>query len=276
LLIEECLQRWEQESRHGIVDTGRYRCPFVVWGRGPSLVLIPGMASTAINFVLLMARLQEHFCCISYNLPDGEQDGARLMEYRHDDLVSDLFALLDHLGIRQSYVLGSSLGSTVALAAMHAQPGRFARAVLQGGFARRPLAAAEIFCAHWARYWPGRLGQLPLTPQIITRTHRAPFLQREPAVWDFFIEHTLNVPLRAFASRALMLSRLDLRPILPHIQKPVMMVCGDADPLVGKSCERELYEGLPGVARAEIEQCGHQPQQTHPEVLAEIVTQFLK
>ncbi len=275
LLLSECLERWRREAQPGVVATGRYRCRYVVWGRGPTLVLIPGMAMDAVGFVLLMARLQAHFRCISFDLPDGEADGAHLMTYHHADHVADLFALLDHLALRQCFVLGSSFGSTIALAALHAQPGRFSRVLLQGGFARRPLAWAEVLAASFARFLPGRLAHWPLARKIVEHHQRDALQGREPAVWRFFVEQHLKMPLRALAARALLIHRLDLRSILPALTQPILMVCGDRDPLVGKTCEQELKQGLPLVARAEIENCGHLPQLTHPEVLAEVVQQFL-
>lgn len=275
LLLRECLERWRTEAQHGVFDTGRYRCRHVVWGRGPTLVLIPGMGLDAVGFVMLMARLQAHFRCVSFDLPEGEGDGARLMTYRHTDHVADLFALLDHLSIRACILLGASFGSTIALAALHAEPRRFARAILQGGFARRRLAPAEVLAASFARFLPGRMAHLPYARQVLAHSQRAPFEDREPEVWDFFVAQNLRIPLRAFAARALLIHRLDLRPILPTIKQPVLMVCGDRDPLVGKACEAELKQGLPLVARAEIENCGHLPQLTHPEVTAEVVRQWL-
>jgi pimeloyl-ACP methyl ester carboxylesterase len=274
-VLADCLSRWDREAHAGVVDTGRYRCRFVLWGRGPALVLIPGMGMDAQGFLMLMARLQSSYRCISYDLPDGSADGANLMRYRHADLADDLFALLDHLAIRKTHVLGSSFGSTIALQALHAQPGRFERAILQGGFARRPLARAEVLAASFARFLPGRLGHLPLVRRILDHNAGAEFADRERDVWNFFVGQSLKIPLRAFASRALMIHRLDLRPILPTIRKPTLLVCGDRDRLVGKACELELMQGLPLAARAEIEGCGHMPQLTHPEVLAEVVRQFL-
>jgi 3-oxoadipate enol-lactonase len=276
LVLSACLEHWHREAQHGEVNTGRYRCRYVVWGRGPTLVMVPGMASDAISFVMLMDRLKSRFRCVSYELPEGGPDGARLMTYRHEDLTRDLFALLDHLRIAECYLLGFSFGSTIALAALHQQPQRFRRAILQGGFARRPLAPAEVLVASFARFLPGTLGQLPLRRRVIEHNHREPFMQRDADVWEFFMEHTCRIPLRAVAARVLMIHRLDLRSILPAIQQPMLMICGDHDPLVGKACEQELRQGLPNVARAEIEHCGHQPHQTHPEVMAEVVRQFLQ
>src|SRR5204862_2177725 len=128
-------------------------------------------------------------------------DGARVRSYRHADHVADVLALLDHLAVRQCYLLGSSFGSTIALAAMHEQPARFARGILQGGFARRPLAFAEVLAASFARFLPGRLGILPFVERVLARMVKREFLPREPALWDFFVGLNVNTPLNAFASR---------------------------------------------------------------------------
>lgn len=275
LVLSECLDAWQREAERGEVDTGRYRLRYGAWGHGPALVLIPGLCSDARMFVLLMARLRSHFRCIAYDLPTGADDGARLTRYRHDDLVRDLFALLDHRRLRQCFLWGSSFGATIALAALAEQPRRFMRAIVQGGFARRPLAPAEVLAVHWARYLPGTVGAVPLLERLTRRNHFAPFAERGAAEWEFFLQRQGAVPIRAFAQRALLMHHTDLRDRLPRIDVPVLLVTGDSDPLVGKASEHELRAGLPLAARAEIERCGHYPHLTHPEVCAEVVRQFL-
>ncbi len=275
LVLGECLQQMRAEAEFGEVETGRYRCRYVAWGRGPALVMIPGMASDAESFVMLVARMRSRFRCIAYDLPEGVTDGARLMRYRHADLVDDLFALLDHLDIRKSILYGFSFGSTIALSAAQQSPTRFSQIVLQSGFARRPLAPAEVLAASFARFLPGRLGYLPMVRAIVEKNHREPFLARETAVWEYFVKRHCAVPLRAFAHRALMLHRIDLRANLATIQPPTLLVCGDRDPLVSRACEAELQAGLRRFTRAELEQCGHQAHLTHPEVLADVLQQYI-
>jgi pimeloyl-ACP methyl ester carboxylesterase len=275
LVLADCLAEWRREATSGVADTGRYRCRYFAWGRGPTLVLVPGMASDAEAFVLLAARLKSTFRCVGFDLPDGRGDGARLRHYRHADHVADLVALLDHLRVQRSFLLGFSFGSTIALAALARHPQRFMRAVLACGFARRPLAPAEVLLASWARWWPGRLAQLPFARSSTEQMHRAPFEARDADVWEFFLRRHLDVPIAAFAQRALLVHKTDLRAQLPTIQQAVLLAVGDRDPLVGQAATEELRRGLPNVARAELENCGHQPHLTHPEVLAEVVKQFL-
>jgi pimeloyl-ACP methyl ester carboxylesterase len=275
LVLTEVLDQYFREAERGVCDTGNYRCHYYSWGRGPALVFIPGMCDEGLSFVLPIARLKDHFRCIAFDLPDGKDDGAKLGRYHHADHVTDLLALVEHLGLRQAYLFGSSFGSTIALGALGLKPERFPRAVLQGGFARRPLAKAEVMLASWARYWRGHMAALPFRNTLLKTSHEAPFIEREPGVWNFFMQRSGAPLMAAVARRALMIHRTDLRPLLPQIHLPVLLICGDHDPLVGKQCEQELQRGLPLASRAEIENCGHLPQYSHPEVLAEVVTRFL-
>jgi pimeloyl-ACP methyl ester carboxylesterase len=275
LVLSTCLAQFERESARGVCDTGRYRMPYRIWGRGPALIVSPGLCDDAEAFVLLMARLSQRYCCIAYDLPTGVGDGARLSAHSHADLVQDLFALADHLRLDSAMLLGASFGSTMALSAMARAPQRFPIGLLQGGFAKRPLAPAEVLLARFARYWPGQIGQLPFWLNRLQRLHAAEFAALEPARWPFFLEHHAGVPIAAVAHRALLVHQVDVRALLPTIRQPVMMICGEHDPLVDRACEDELRAGLPNVARAEIEGCGHLPHFTHPEVLCEAIEQFL-
>ncbi len=273
--LGEALARFERQASHGVCDTGRYHMPYFVWGEGPPLLFIHGVSDTGHSFLLPISRLSAQFRCIAYELPSGQGDGARLNRYTHADLVQDVWALLDHLRIPQSYVLGSSFGSTIALAALHERPQRTPRGILQGGLAWRPLRRAERFVARVARLLPGRMARLPLRERMIDRVHSRPFTQRPLAVWKHFLELTGRTPIRTLGYQAHWLDQVDLRPLLPEVRQPVLLVCGERDPLIGRAHEEMLLKGLPNAGRVMIEGCGHTPSYTHPEVLAEVVRQFL-
>lgn len=272
--LHEAQQQFAREARHGVCDTGRYRCPYYVWGTGPPLLFIHGLCDDRLSFLLPIAFLCRHFRCIAYDLPTGRGDGAKLGRYHQEDLVADVFALLDHLGEEQTYLYGSSYGSTITLAALHQRPASFPRAVLQGGFAYRPLAPAELLLASFGRWWPWPMARLPMR-SVLRQGHFAPFAGRPPARWDYFLQRCGAPPMQAVARRAWLLHNTDLRSLLPQICQPVLLICGDRDPLVNKSCEEVLLHGLPRAYRVELPACGHLPQYSHPEMLAEVVYQFL-
>lgn len=271
LSLPEALERFRNEAIPGECNTGRYRCNYYSWGDGPPLVFVPGLCDGAMSFVMPIALLSEHFSCIAYDLPAG----AELKQYRHADYVADLAALLDHLRIAECTLFGFSFGSTITLEALRRWPKRFPRAILQGGFARRPLGPGEVLLASLARYWPWPLGNLPLRVKVLEYAHRAPFRAAPPECWTYFVERQGTAPMSAVARRALVLHQLDLRRLLPAIQQPIMMICGEYDHLVDKNCEQALLEGLPHVERVELAGCGHMPQFSHPAAMAEATRGFL-
>jgi pimeloyl-ACP methyl ester carboxylesterase len=273
LRLADSLPQWQREAQHGGGDTCRDHCRHYAWGLAPALVFIPGLSLESTSFVMAMSRLRTHFRCVGYELPTG--DAANLTRYRHQDLRDDLFALLDHLRLERCYLLGFSFGATVALAALADQPRRFPRAVLVGGFARRPLAWTEVMLAHWARYWPGRVAALPFADHAIRRHNIELYATRPPSELDHFCAAELQPLLRTVAARALLMHRTDLRPLLARIAQPTLLIYGDRDTHVGRLYKDELKQALPNAARAEIESCGHYPQRTHPELFTEITRQFL-
>src|SRR5262249_35908625 len=169
LPLAEVLVRFSQQAAQGVCDTGRYRMPYFVWGAGPPLVFVHGIADTSRSFLAPIARLSAHFRCIGYDLPGRPGDGARLWRYRHDDLVAALWALLDHLEIERAYLFGSSFGATVALRAMRAAQGRLPRAIVQAGTAYRPLRRAAFWLSWLGRFLPGTVKRIPRREKILEK-----------------------------------------------------------------------------------------------------------
>jgi pimeloyl-ACP methyl ester carboxylesterase len=97
------------------------------------------------------------------------------------------------------------------------------------------------------------------------RRHFQPFAARTPDVGQFFIEQAGSVPTRTLARQVLRQQQLDVRPLLKDIRQPVLLLDG----------EQELLRELPNARRAEIVGGGRFACLSHPEVLAELVREFL-
>jgi len=273
--LDEAHRRFDHEAVRGVCDTGRYRMPYFSWGEGPPLVFVHGAMDSSQAWIMTASRLRAHFRCVAYDLPTGRDDGARLGRYTHAELVRDFWALLDHLNLPRSYVLGSSFGSTIALTAMRERPERLPRAVLQGGLALRPLRRLERVLARIGRFLPGTTGRLPLREKVTMKINGAGFREKPEQLYRHFVETTGRTPVKAFAHQALVLDTVDLRPILPEVRQPVLLFCGDLDVVVRPVHAEILLNGLPNARRVVVEGCGHVPAYSHPEVLAEMVRQFL-
>jgi pimeloyl-ACP methyl ester carboxylesterase len=269
--------RFESEPKLAYCQTGRYRMRYYDWGTGPTVVKVHGLCDEPLTFCMLLAELVDRgFRVVAYDLPNGVDDGARLTQYRHDHYVDDLIALTDHLALTRADILGTSFGSTITLRALARNPERFRKAALQGGFARRPLQPYERWPATLARYWSWRMNQLPLRRRVMAPIDLPQFVNCPPEIHSFLVECSGKTPVRAAASRALTISLLDLRPQLPSIPHPVLMIGGDRDAVVHRWCEAEVENGVPNVRRVELTPCGHYPQYTMPVPYAEALATFFR
>ena len=154
--LEE-VKTYDAGAQVGFWQGPRYRMTYRVFGQGPPLVLIPGIASTYRGYALTLNKLAERFRTVIYDYPGEHRgDGSRLSRISHDDLVDDLFGLIDHLNFGRVYLFGLSFGTTVTLKALHREPRRFPKAVVQGAFAHRGFTTAERVALRLGRLTPDR------------------------------------------------------------------------------------------------------------------------
>ena len=274
IAVADALERLGREGRPGVCPTRKYLCRYALWGEGPPIVFIHGISDVARSFAMMAADLCRNFTCILYELPTGEEDHAGMGGYRHQHFVDDLIELLNHLNLERAYLFASSFGATIALRAMADHPHRFARAVLQGAFARRPVHPREVILAQFARYWKGRMRSMPVRTSLKNPKEAMVFDSAPPDRAAFLQDNCGSAPIGTVARIGLVIARLDLRPTLRKVQQPIRLIGGDRDGIVPLPLEQEVLQGLPNAERIEIPMCGHVPQYTHAALLAELTRQF--
>ena len=267
--------RYDQTAEVGTWNGPRYRMTYRVLGQGPPLIWVPGIAATYRGYAMALNLLAERFQTIQYSYPGDAPDGARLGRISHDDLVDDLFGLIDHLGLGKVFLAGLSFGSTVVLKALAREPRRFPRAVLQGAFAHRRFTLAERAALIVGRRFPGTLARLPLHEAVLSYNCRGDFPSLIADRWDFHLEQHRLTPIRALAHRTTLVTRLDLRPILPTISTDVLLIHGREDRVVPPSHLEVLSAGLPRAEAVVMPTVGHIPHLSHVDGFARLIGDWL-
>lgn len=267
---------YDQEATSLVWVGPRYRMNVHLLGQGPPLVIVPGIASTYRSYALVARRLSDQFQTIVYDYPgEDPSDHAQLGSITHENLVDDLIGLLDHLGLAEVFPFGLSFGTTVTLKALHREPARFPRAALQGAFSHRRLTTAERLALAIGRRLPGTASRLPLHRPILSVFSRDQFGSAPPDRWTFYLDQNGLTSIAGLSHRVDLLSRLDLRPILPEIATPLLLIHGSEDGIVPIARFEELKAALPNVSASLVPGIGHQPHLTHPDLLADQVRQYL-
>lgn len=275
--FQEAWQRFQRHAQKATLCTGRYALRYFTWGKGQPVVFIHGMADAPEAFVAVMDQLCTFCRCVAYALPNGWNDSVVLSRYRLQDYVADLLVLLDHLSITEAVLVGSSFGSLVTIYALMQLPQRCRAGVLQNGFAYRPLCGWEMLLVRWGRRLPGWFADWPYLYDVVMRQLEPVLATQVPdVVGHLYRWHGAHTPISAAAWRGWMIGRTDLRPLLPRIRQPVLLVTGDRDRLVPPQCWQELQRLLPLCYRVDIPGCGHYPQYTHPLEMARAIAAFLR
>lgn len=273
--LSDALKFYQAQMKTVDLRTSHYVARCRILGQGPPLLVNPGLASTYEGFALFLKTLSEQFQTIIYDYPgDRQGDESRLSRISHDDLVSNIFEILDGLNIGKAFLIGISFGSTLTLKALAQQARRFPKAAIQGGFARRTFSVPEKLALKMGRLFPGQVGNLPLHQTVLNYNNRLHFPHEIDDRWEHYVAQNALTPIRSLAHRLDLITRLDLRPLLPTIQTPVLLAQGNEDRIVPQRYFEELQKLLPSAQGAILPLVGHQPHYTHPEALAQLFANF--
>lgn len=202
-------------------------------------------------------------------------DVAPLGDLTMDDYVSDVVALLDHLGISSAVVGGISMGGYVAFALQRRAPERVRGLVLadtrsqaDGDEAR---AKRREMLALIARDGVAGVADA-MVPALVGRTTLRERPDTVAQVRRFVLA---NHPEALRAAVSAMMTRPDSTPLLPSIKRPALVVVGDEDAITPVADVRSMHEAIPGSRFSVLRAAGHLPNLEAPEAFSAALGGFL-
>jgi pimeloyl-ACP methyl ester carboxylesterase len=260
------------------VDDGQLY--YEVLGSGPPLLLLPGLGRGTSYYDPVTPLLTDQFQVIRVD-PRGVGRSSRgPLPYTYERWSQDYAALLDHLRIEATAVVGCSQGSAMAMHLADCHPERVSVLVLIGALASvdrfielnvrlritlaRKLGLGEEmrdFVALWT-----------FGHELLDRPEADRLLQ---AGLDAIKEHT---PDNYIALCESLLDWGHRKPSflerLPHIEQPTLVACGCNDYWIPPKFSREVARAIPGAQYVEMKDCGHVPVREQPKASAEMITSF--
>jgi proline iminopeptidase len=245
-------------------------------GSGPLFVCHPGGPGFSSRYFADMTGLGERFTLVMLNPRGSEGSDAPedVRAYRTEDYVSDLDELREHLGLERMLLLGHSHGGVVAAAYAAAHPDRVEKLVLASTLARfaaeHDRAMKDGMERRSAEPWyedarealeREEAGDFENDDELRELAKRefpfyfAHFGDSERDFLDWLGEETPNGdPLHLFNTE--ILKTFDLRPDLPKITAPTLVITGDLDFITGPVCAAD-FASIPGKRTVIVEDCGH-------------------
>jgi pimeloyl-ACP methyl ester carboxylesterase len=266
-----------------------HRVRYLQAGRGPVVVLVHGITSSAECWRPAIERLSRHYTVIAPDLLGHGESAKPRGDYSLGAYASGIRDLLSVLGHDRVTIVGHSLGGGIAMQFAYQFPERTGRLVLvsSGGLGREvnlllraaSLPGAELVLPFLAPRWIGpvlgraeavgeRLG-MRTGPDIAEMLRGFVSLSDKATRWAFL--HTLRGVIDPLGQRISGRDRLYLAANLP-----TMVIWGERDPIIPAHHGRAAHEAMPGSRFECFHDAGHFPQLNDPDRFADVLREFLR
>ncbi len=272
-LLESGAEFSAGRGESGCAHLKRYTAEYRVWGEGPPLVLVPGLAG---GFELLgpLARLLAlRFRVISYQLRGEDDCFALRQRFGLQDLVEDLAEFLDWHYLERPILCGVSFGGVLALEFAARFPSRLRALVVQGAGARFERSLLQQVAGVVLSRYP-----LPADNPFINQFFNLLFggRQKPGPLFEFVTRRCWQTDQSVMAHRFRLVEGFDIEERLERIAAPTLVMTGDRDLLVSDGSLKALCRGIRRCEQARVAGCGHLAFVTRPQRIASEIHRFLE
>ncbi len=246
------------------------RIHYRVYGEGTPLVMLHGLGSSGVDWFPVTPTLAARYRLILIDLRGHGLSSLSLSrDYRVERMAEDVLAVMDHLGLEQTAMLGLSLGGCVTLQAAILHPERLHKIILVNTFAKLRSASMKDALSKMRRGVIALQGAEKLAHYVSTS------LFDDPEMRAFAEERLRHNDVKAILRSMLALSRMNLLPGLTKITAPTLVMIGDRDRTVPRRCAVDLLSGIPQAQLVEVNDAGHALPFDRPDEFIHQVIDFL-
>jgi pimeloyl-ACP methyl ester carboxylesterase len=248
-------------------------------GKGPLVVMVPGLGDLRAEYRFLAPRLVEAgYRVVTVDLRGHGQSSTGWSDYTSSAIGSDVVALVEELDAGPATLVGTSMGAAAVAWAAAEAPETVSAAVLIGPFVRDVppsswiagvAQTAMIKAALWGPWGGWAWGQVYGT---FYGEKPADFVAYRAALVANLAEDGRMDALRGMISA----SKKDVEVRLAEVRAPVLVVMGTKDPdFADPKAEADTVAGLLRGRAVMVEGAGHYPQVEQPDAVASAIRAFV-
>lgn len=257
----------------GYAHLTHYTAEYCELGDGPPLVVVPGMAGGFRLLGPIANVLAQRFRVITYQLRGEDNCFAMRRPFGLGDLVEDLGEFIRWRGLEAPAVLGVSFGAVIALEFAARFPLRLGQLAVQGVGSRFESGLIQRIASTVLSRFPLPVDN-PFVNQFFNLLFGAP--QQKDALFDFVTRQIWQTDQSVIAHRFHLVESFNLDAKLHRIRVPSLIMNGQRDVLVSRETMQTLGDGIAAARMLRLPRCGHLAFVTHPQLVADHVTNFMQ
>lgn len=258
-----------------------------ITGEGEPVMQIHGAGFGHLNLDPATPEISKHFKVVDYDQRGYGNSDRPVQDYDMEVWADDLAGLMEALDIEQAHVHGTSMGGMVAVVFAGKYPEKTTSVVINCAAAKLGRAGRLIF-QNWidiARMDPDGPGSRLLAELIAWQAVSKEFLESPDAegIVDL-IQQILRDSNRVevFTAACQAMNDMDLRPWLPKITSPALVIGGDEDIMTPwdqgpeGAGQEAIYQEIPNAEKYVIAGSGHSTLFDGTEEHNRVVIDFFK
>ncbi len=218
--------------------------------QAPVVVLLHAIGTSLRMWEAQVAALSLEYRVVSADLRGHGASPVPAGPYTMGELAADVVALLDDLGIERASVCGLSLGGMVGLTMAAVAQDRVDRLVAACVVAVPPLPPAWQDRARRVRAG----GTAAVSDLVVERWG---YHDRAPEIGELVRGLLATTSAEGYAGCCEAIATMDLRPLLPLVSAPTLLLAGSDDPAAPASVAREMSAVMPDARVLVVDGAAH-------------------
>lgn len=248
-------------------------CVYTIEGSGPPLFLIHGIGSRRAVWKRLVEHLKDRFTCISYDLRGHGDSPVPAGRFGLDELVDDLEALRQKLGVERAHFAGHSLGGMIGPAYARRFPDRVLSLGLLSTAAFRTEDDSAKVKAVVAQMRETSISQVLET--LTKRWFTDGFAEQNPDVIARRSQQVLDTPGDIFLNVFDIYAGTEMSPWLREISAPSLVLTGALDGGCNPRLNQQIADAMPSSELVILDDLKHAILIEAPERVAVPMRAFL-
>lgn len=254
-------------------------------GTGTTLVLVPGLLGNAFGFRNLAPALADagYRTLIIEPLGTGNSGARKNADYTLEAQAERVGSVLSQLGIEQAHFVCHSVGASICLRLALQQPARVRSITsINGGPDEQAATGGLRSALRWAPliklFGAGGMLRGKLVDGLRKNSADPAWVTREVVAGYTAPFQDLDVTLNTLKGMARAVEPDSLRPRLPQVTQPVLMVMGVSSPTGAPKQEDvdALANGLPRFSADTIPDAGQYPHEEQPAAVVASIVRFVE
>jgi pimeloyl-ACP methyl ester carboxylesterase len=249
---------------------------------GPVILQFGGGLFGRHNFGLVNDGFRERFRLLSFDARGYGASSTPREEYTIEGWAADGAGLLEAVGVDRAFIHGTSMGGMIAIAFAALYPEQTIAACADVAFAKPDVYRRTLF-----RVWRRMAESMPwddFSDHVTTQAVGAKFMESVEGQNIFELVRgivALNDPYTV-RQACLAMENMDLTPLVPKIERPLLMTNGTHDVLCPPELApsglgaRKMAELNPNVTVVEFPDIGHADLVECPADAVRIVSEFFQ